>query len=791
LKKNKLFLILPILLLLTLIITFLTVNVKGANTLEFTFENEIFYDETNPISDFGFNTRNQSFYTDIHNATYSFTEQIDGDIGLEINFIDIYTPSVSCLAVIQSILENHDKVLKIWDNNEAGTISIQNNIQDKTYGSIEFFMRTDDISKVSNILIKYAESILFGFGIDANQFKKFDNTGWSNLGLVPLVNTWYHVKFDFECTTGSYSNLAQYYWKVFVNGKEFGDYTFDNDNAYTDNLFIYSSIGHYAYSTYYDAIGYSWDSDYNVNDNIIPYNYKTNTIEIDNWGFFNNEDGSTTQDYQSTIPYWTRLMTYSRIFKGYGETDNTTVKVPITSSTPYGIYKDFQYSSNDIIEINIITGLDISFESVEFMNSFQIKSFDDTVIINIMFDWYSETQFKVFQYNGFSYNFLQYLDNTFVFHSFNFTIINNLVVLTIQSNTYIFPTIALNKHGLGEIRIDVDVNIGGVLSHLYIDSVGVYINGISQSNDFANYLYKTNRDFNNKNNNLLYFNATGFFGLSMTSTEGLKRSFIYFDYQNVSEINFLNVYEYEEKNVENAYLTITTNSSYQIYSVSIKGIAMIQGTNIYYPTFSSNNINKSESYFSVDSNNRLQFKLIVNDSYLEYIRADFDVQNVATENRSIRFRSDINGNSKGYFIVDYGTATDSFIQFPYTARITDVILPQTKRIESFAILITDEDLDDEDVCTGYVSEIKLIYYPDLEISILTLNLLAIIIPLIIILAPSLAMHKKFGSTGVIITFLLMSLICTITFLIPLWVFVVIVFSSIGFLYAKKRQIGGL
>jgi len=774
LKKNKLFFsLLGLLLLLVLIISSLSVNVKGVSTLDYTFDDDVFYEASNPSVDKSANIRNQTTYTGTYNATYSFTN--DYNQVIEGWIID---DGADCKTSVLEYLDGHDKVLNLTDNSGTYLPRIKQDFSSsQVAGSIEFYMRTNNVAQYSIISLfgSGEEKIRIAFRSSQIQYLE---TAWTTLIYTALNDVWYHIRIEFDCTTDKMD--------IFVDGKkEASNDDFFNVATNLEEIIIETLEGGSGYSFYIDAIGYNWES-YEIWDNVIPYNYKNNIQEIDNWGFFNNEDGSTTDGYD--MPYFIEIGSYPTILHLQGFNDGAGLEIPAYNTVHQGIYKDFQIANGFIREVSFRIGHSWNIPFIaDITQNFDIKSYDDTLIVRLKIGTFNATHSQLYQYDGSAYNELQLIKNNFYYYPINFTIVNNIVFLNVNlTNFYYFPLITKNKEGIGEIRIECYLNASYQPKTLHVDYVAVYIDGVSLSNDFANYWYKTDKTFNNKNDNFFYFNCSGFFSLSMSSFETNPQTFNYFEYQNVSNINFMNVYSEAEKIVQNAYLTITTNTTFEFNYILISSVNLIEGINSYNMIFDYDNVNIDENYFWVDSNNRLQFKLNVNDTNLEYIQATFNIIDIITENRSISFISNINGESKGFFSLDYSDDTINLFEFPYYMTSTKIILPQTKTIETFTILITDNDLDDNDVCTGFISSISLIYDPDISLVIFTLNLLEIIVPLIVMLLPSLVMRKRFGITGVIIMFILMSLICVISNLIPVWLFFIIAFGSIGFLIMKKQ-----
>ncbi|MFX1281399.1 MAG: PKD domain-containing protein, partial [Promethearchaeota archaeon] len=177
---------------------------------------------------------------------------------------------------VRSMIDGHKDVVELYDNHtglqNARVIKELDIFPD--HGTLEYWMRSDDASKlcgfrldngaVANSLVRLRT--LF------NVLQYNNGTNWKNVAFIQN-NTWYHLRIDFECTSGGYRGLSQYTWRLFINSINYGVFPFENNEAQasqtvwnTDN----SLLGFAYYYYYIDAIGFSWDPDYMVGDNINP-----------------------------------------------------------------------------------------------------------------------------------------------------------------------------------------------------------------------------------------------------------------------------------------------------------------------------------------------------------------------------------------------------------------------------------------------------------------------------------------------------------------------------------------
>ncbi|KKM64739.1 hypothetical protein LCGC14_1498340, partial [marine sediment metagenome] len=209
-------------------------------------------------------------------ATNGFENEKSGITGTSINFVDYYDADPSCYAQIQSLYYAHKNVLELRDDNTGSTqdVGIVNAISTKQdYGTIEFWVSTDDASKVTvwTVTDDYPATLfMWRLRIDGDLWMSQDSTGWVTLsGDSPLDNTWHHIRIDFRdnITTG-YMGLLNNYYRITIDGVGRGSYQFVHNNAQSGYFSIASKGTDGGYSSFTDAIGYSWDPNYNIGDNL-------------------------------------------------------------------------------------------------------------------------------------------------------------------------------------------------------------------------------------------------------------------------------------------------------------------------------------------------------------------------------------------------------------------------------------------------------------------------------------------------------------------------------------------
>ena len=263
-----------------------TIQVFGNNSIGTEFYSSIKYFSLSLINMI---TPENKTYTEpmsgYYPGTFGFESDKDYVSNTDVSFIDVSGNEIK--QVIPSFT-GHNKVLELLDSSTSLYSRAQGNFAEQEFGTAEFWMSTNDVTKYSGAYIGHVvdgQGILFG--IDNGQFRRYYN-GWLSIGKAATDNTWYHIRIDFECGSGNYLGLSADTWQIWIDGELFGSYdfreSFNRDDM--DNLYFRTFELDSGYSSYIDAIGYSWDPNYNIGDNL-------------NEGLLLSYDGSTYFDWQA------------------------------------------------------------------------------------------------------------------------------------------------------------------------------------------------------------------------------------------------------------------------------------------------------------------------------------------------------------------------------------------------------------------------------------------------------------------------------------------------------------
>ncbi|MBY8990896.1 MAG: hypothetical protein KGD58_09090 [Candidatus Lokiarchaeota archaeon] len=174
---------------------------------------------------------------------------------------------------VREELDGHKKVLEIHDT----SIGLFNAHVRKllssnpTYGTVEYWMNSDDASKLCGFRIDDGLQLneMINLRTFFNVLQYYNGTDWNNICFIQN-NSWYHIRIDFACSTSGYESLGSYSWRIYVNGFQYGDYSFINNRNTASRLVWFNDYLHlmFGYKYYIDAIGLSWDPNYNVGDNL-------------------------------------------------------------------------------------------------------------------------------------------------------------------------------------------------------------------------------------------------------------------------------------------------------------------------------------------------------------------------------------------------------------------------------------------------------------------------------------------------------------------------------------------
>lgn len=191
----------------------------------------------------------------IYKATYNFN---DDEIGMLPKDWSIYSQTTGdSIKVIESFNE-HKKVVELIDGDDEDWLSFNYyvpQIEDPiTTGTVEWYWATNDIKTVLSMYLR-------GIGEGSGRMVILSIKNGEIEGHSVKDEQWVHMRIDFDCDKNKYD--------AYVNGHlKRENYTFvDGDIESILHINFYTSSIETSVN-YIDAVGFSWDDEYDVGDNL-------------------------------------------------------------------------------------------------------------------------------------------------------------------------------------------------------------------------------------------------------------------------------------------------------------------------------------------------------------------------------------------------------------------------------------------------------------------------------------------------------------------------------------------
>jgi hypothetical protein len=178
-----------------------------------------------------------------------------GDSDTDIEFVDILDERNGNVEII-SEYDNHNAVLN-YSNTDSSTNNFYNSLSSQNLGTVEFWasygtgacqIQLDDSIDLAIVVRFYSDKI--------RVYHSTTNTEYSY-----DMSKLHHISIDFDVSTDTFS--------IDIDGEnELTDVNFYNDNNVDEISRFYVKGESSSGSLLLDAIGYSWDTDYNIGDNL-------------------------------------------------------------------------------------------------------------------------------------------------------------------------------------------------------------------------------------------------------------------------------------------------------------------------------------------------------------------------------------------------------------------------------------------------------------------------------------------------------------------------------------------
>ena len=222
---------------------------------------------------------NPSTLTGFYKATCGFDSYAVGNRPDWFEYINTQGGTVKVIAAVG----DHKQILELRDTSSSYRVEVAKILAlNQTRGSIEYWMRIDQYLGTLNFIIDNGiyENLILQIRNWANKKLQYlNNTAWIDITDL-YEDVWYHIRIDFECTSGSYQGLNQYTWFIHINQIKYGPYWFETNQSCINRIRWLTERTEWLYSFYIDAIGLSWDPNYHLGDNLnfgIPFAFEIPT----------------------------------------------------------------------------------------------------------------------------------------------------------------------------------------------------------------------------------------------------------------------------------------------------------------------------------------------------------------------------------------------------------------------------------------------------------------------------------------------------------------------------------
>ena len=215
----------------------------------------------------------------LYDATYNFENDEIGEkpLGLLIREYG------NCTARIEEEEDGHAQVLRFSDVDEYSVDMNYYFLENQTHGSVEFYIKYNNSGGSDKFYIEGNEvnfttgklnkrfSIVYEANVTGVKRWQYyiDGTYYSIPNITLLYDDdWHHMTIHFECGNNSYQGLEANQWEIILDNNSSGVLNFNGTAEYLNSFYIATNGSDTNYSYYIDALGFSWDDEYTVGDNI-------------------------------------------------------------------------------------------------------------------------------------------------------------------------------------------------------------------------------------------------------------------------------------------------------------------------------------------------------------------------------------------------------------------------------------------------------------------------------------------------------------------------------------------
>jgi len=548
-----------------------------------------------------YNLKQKERYTGNYSGTYSFDGEV-GEEGDDISWIGNDWSNEGCTISVLERAFGHESVLSFMDNNSSGECLARIPIG-MANESMEFWLASSDADKMFSFYFTESGAYIMYFYIRDSHLYYRNGSG----AHVPISDfygsMWYHIRILWS----DYFNTYDF----FLNGHLVLD-----DEAYFHNttvnpafLYLRTTDADQNYSIFLDGVGYGWDSEYSMGENLIPKLGKYDLLERDRFEFWLND---TNSKYESGDK--------PSVFE-YTETGNAKIEVKNGPTNYMYMYVEpsdiclFKYPINyDFTLLNISVYADITQ--------------GNDYAFEVMMDWGSDS----------SLVYLKCVDSGSKNWSVSWNdgsgpVLKGYITWDgyLKINLLVYPSgmTFVNINGLSfwdaytleitalEYIIFWNQNLGSGNCETYIDYIGIYDNGRPLTNEDGFAYYNSTKEWFFYHHPNLYIEAINstFSLLVKDGTSYCIGDSVYTIFSNkfINGSYYENTFQSSGGYPHESYFFWVSNSSisytFNLTSLSINGVALEIGGDIFFPSISPFYTSNQYWNFSIDDNGNLAFIL--------------------------------------------------------------------------------------------------------------------------------------------------------------------------------------
>ncbi len=205
-----------------------------------------------------------SLYQPLKDIAFSNTSFINDEIYEALqNYTDVYDFSYRNIFVADddnNIIFFNNSGSHFWSD-----LIITNLEQD--FGYLEFYIRTSNGSRNFWMYGSNGGHVIFDFTIRLEAFYFYNGSNYQKIRDLEN-NKWYLYKLYFDCTPNNNLGLNQYFWRVNINGTDYGNFTFNYNASEINSLSFYTDDSNIEYQVFINNFNFSWAPNYNITEQV-------------------------------------------------------------------------------------------------------------------------------------------------------------------------------------------------------------------------------------------------------------------------------------------------------------------------------------------------------------------------------------------------------------------------------------------------------------------------------------------------------------------------------------------